>query len=60
MNAVDREAMSCEDTCPACGEGIDWEAGDHELFMGGQFVECLIAGRGFDVAVLELAALRRD
>lgn len=47
-----------DDVCPACGEGIDWEYGDHELV--GEGVSCNIAWQCYDVAVLDMAHLNDD
>ena len=55
MNAVDRERERRDDVCPACGEGIDWEDGWHEL--RDEEVYCRAGIALYDVAVLDLARL---
>lgn len=57
MSAIDRERLRCEDTCPVCGEGIDWEAGDHELLSHGEFVYCWLRKQCYDAAVLDMQHL---
>lgn len=55
MSAIDRERLRCEDTCPVCGDGIDWEEGDHVPHAW--TVLCLREQQFFDVAVLEMQHL---
>jgi hypothetical protein len=53
MSLIELERERRDDHCPACGEGIDWESGDHEILESGWSARCWITRASFDLAVLE-------
>lgn len=53
MTLIELTEQAHDDTCPCCGEGIDWEAGDHVILAEDWHVACHVERATFDIAVLD-------